>query len=81
MRHLAIALTCLAVIGGTSTAMAGDCPGNPDALGTSRVITITPEEFTSLGRIQYKQTLPLADHEVVLTFDDEIGRASCRERV
>jgi len=50
--------------------MAGDCPGNPDALGTSRVITITPEEYTSLGTIQYKQTLPLSDHEVVLTFDD-----------
>jgi peptidoglycan/xylan/chitin deacetylase (PgdA/CDA1 family) len=70
MRHLAIALSCFAVIGGASTAMAGDCPGNPDALGTSRVLTVTPEEFRSLGTIQYKQTLPLADHEVVLTFDD-----------
>jgi peptidoglycan/xylan/chitin deacetylase (PgdA/CDA1 family) len=70
MRHLAIALSFFAVIGGTSVAMAADCPGNPDALGTSRVITITPEEYTSLGSIQYKQTLPLADHEVVLTFDD-----------
>ncbi|HEX3709152.1 MAG TPA: polysaccharide deacetylase family protein [Pseudolabrys sp.] len=46
------------------------CPGNPDALGTSRVITIAPGEFSLLGTIQYKQTLPLNDHEVVLTFDD-----------
>ncbi len=46
------------------------CPGHPDALGTSRVITVTPGEFNLLGTIQYKQTLPLKDHEVVLTFDD-----------
>ena len=46
------------------------CPGNPHALGTSRVITVTPDEFSRIGTIQYKQTLPLRDHEVVLTFDD-----------
>ncbi len=50
--------------------MAGDCPGNPDALGTSRVLIISPDDFSRIGTIQYKQTLPLADHEVVLTFDD-----------
>src|SRR5579864_5001408 len=70
MRHLAIALVCLASIAGPAAAMAGDCPGNPDALGTSRVLTISPDDFSRIGRIQYKQTLPLADHEVVLTFDD-----------
>ena len=53
----------------TQEAAAG-CPGNPDAIGTSRVMTISPGEFTLLGTIQYKQTLPLKDHEVVLTFDD-----------
>ena len=46
------------------------CPGHPHALGTSRVITVSPGEFSRIGTIQYKQTLPLADHEVVLTFDD-----------
>ena len=46
------------------------CPGHPDALGTSRVITITPDEFKRIGSMQYKQDLPLKDHEVVLTFDD-----------
>jgi peptidoglycan/xylan/chitin deacetylase (PgdA/CDA1 family) len=46
------------------------CPGHPDALGTSRVITITPAEFQRIGSMQYKQELPLKDHEVVLTFDD-----------
>ena len=46
------------------------CPGHPDALGTSRVLAISPDEFTRIGRMQYKQSLPLADHEVVITFDD-----------
>jgi peptidoglycan/xylan/chitin deacetylase (PgdA/CDA1 family) len=46
------------------------CPGHPNALGTSRVLTIAPDQFKLLGTIQYKQTLPLKDHEVVLTFDD-----------
>ena len=46
------------------------CPGNPNALGTSRVLTVSPGEFSRIGTIQYKQTLPLKDHEVVLTFDD-----------
>ncbi len=50
--------------------VAASCPGNPDALGTSRVLTITPAEFSRIGTMQYKQTLPLNDHEVVLTFDD-----------
>ena len=49
---------------------AAGCPGNPDALGTSRVLTVQPGEFNLLGTIQYKQTLPLKDHEIVLTFDD-----------
>jgi peptidoglycan/xylan/chitin deacetylase (PgdA/CDA1 family) len=70
MRHLAIGLSCLAIIGGSVTALAGECPGNPNALGTSRVLAISPDEFSRIGSMQYKQTLPLADHEVVITFDD-----------
>jgi peptidoglycan/xylan/chitin deacetylase (PgdA/CDA1 family) len=50
--------------------VAVSCPGHPDALGTSRVITVTPAEFKRIGSMQYKQELPLKDHEVVLTFDD-----------
>ncbi len=49
---------------------AATCPGHPDALGTERVLTISPSEFQFLGRNDYKQSLPLKDHEVVLTFDD-----------
>src|SRR5215468_7653075 len=51
-------------------ASAETCPGNPDALGTSRALSINPREFIRLGTLQYRQTLPLKDHEVVLTFDD-----------
>jgi len=49
---------------------AGECPGNPDALGTSRTIAVRPMEYPRVGSMQYGQTLPLDDHEVVLTFDD-----------
>jgi peptidoglycan/xylan/chitin deacetylase (PgdA/CDA1 family) len=51
-------------------ARADECPGNAAALGTSRVITIDPREFPRVGTVQYSRTLPLADKEVVLTFDD-----------
>jgi peptidoglycan/xylan/chitin deacetylase (PgdA/CDA1 family) len=47
-----------------------DCPGHPDALGTSRTLVVDPKEHLRIGSMQYAETLPLADHEVVLTFDD-----------
>ena len=56
--------------GAATVARAQDCPGHPDAIGTSRVITIDPSEYQRLGTLNYQRTLPLADHEVVLTFDD-----------
>src|SRR5215831_16537298 len=65
-----VALSVCIVAGTSVSASAETCLGNPDALGTSRVLTINPSEFTLLGTIQYKQTLPLKDHEVVITFDD-----------
>jgi peptidoglycan/xylan/chitin deacetylase (PgdA/CDA1 family) len=49
---------------------AANCPGHPDALGTSRVLAIDPAEYPRIGRMQYPDSLPLADKEVVLTFDD-----------
>lgn len=49
---------------------ASDCPGNPGALGTSRTIAVDPAEHTRIGTMQYPETLPLRDREVVLTFDD-----------
>src|SRR5215472_8810041 len=46
------------------------CPGHPDALGTSRMLALDPAQFPRVGRMQYPDTLPLKDKEVVLTFDD-----------
>ena len=69
MRHFAIALVCLT--GLTLPAGANEaCLGNPDAIGTSRTITVDPATLPRIGNIQYRHTLPLEDHEVVITFDD-----------
>ena len=69
LRFIVVLFVC--ILGGVSvSASAETCPGNLDALGTSRVLTINPGEFTLLGTMQYEQTLPLKDHEVVITFDD-----------
>jgi peptidoglycan-N-acetylglucosamine deacetylase len=68
MRFIVALFVC--TVAGLSVPAFAECPGNPGALGTSRVLTMNPGEFTLLGTIQYKQTLPLKDHEVVITFDD-----------
>jgi peptidoglycan/xylan/chitin deacetylase (PgdA/CDA1 family) len=46
------------------------CPNNTNAIGTSRIIVVDPVTLPRIGSMQYKTTLPLQDHEVVLTFDD-----------
>jgi peptidoglycan/xylan/chitin deacetylase (PgdA/CDA1 family) len=52
------------------SAFAADCPGHPGALGTSRTLVVDPGEHPRIGTMQYAETLPLRDHEVVLSFDD-----------
>ena len=64
------ALACLAACLAAPAALASDCPGHPNALGTSRTLVVDPKEHPRIGTMQYAETLPLADHEVVLTFDD-----------
>jgi peptidoglycan-N-acetylglucosamine deacetylase len=51
-------------------ASAAPCPGNPDALGTERVLAIDAATTPRVGRKQFPRTLPLAAKELVLTFDD-----------
>ena len=70
MLRFIVAVFVCSVVGVSVPASAETCPGNPDALGTGRVLTINPDEFTLLGTMQYQQTLPLGDREVVITFDD-----------
>jgi peptidoglycan/xylan/chitin deacetylase (PgdA/CDA1 family) len=69
-RSVASVLCWFGLLCGLTAANAAECPGNPNALGTSRVIAVDPTEHARLGAMQYAETLPLADKEVVLTFDD-----------
>jgi peptidoglycan/xylan/chitin deacetylase (PgdA/CDA1 family) len=73
MRFGAVLCCVLAIAAGgasVTAAHAGACPGHPDALGVSRILTVDPAQFPRVGTMQYARTLDLADHEVVLTFDD-----------
>jgi peptidoglycan/xylan/chitin deacetylase (PgdA/CDA1 family) len=60
---LAIAMTSAAA------AQAADCP-RKGTLGTSRVLSVDAAATPRVGLKSFPQTLPLGDHEVVLTFDD-----------
>jgi peptidoglycan-N-acetylglucosamine deacetylase len=53
---------------GFSAARAANC--DPDALGTSRVLAIDPKVYPRIGAMDHAAALPLADNEIVLTFDD-----------
>jgi peptidoglycan/xylan/chitin deacetylase (PgdA/CDA1 family) len=48
---------------------AAECPRD-GTLGTSRVLSVDAASFPRVGLKSFPQTLPLRDHEVVLTFDD-----------
>jgi peptidoglycan/xylan/chitin deacetylase (PgdA/CDA1 family) len=52
-----------------AAAQASDCP-RKGTLGTSRILTVDPATYSRVGLKSFPQTLPLRDHEVVLTFDD-----------
>src|SRR5450756_2453214 len=43
------------------------CPGNPDALGTERVLAVDAASTPRLGRKQFPSSLPLQRKELVLT--------------
>ncbi len=68
-RRIAVCLGLFAVVTAPA-ALAADCTGHPDALGTSRTLVVDPLEHPRIGIMQYAETLPLAAGEVVLTFDD-----------
>jgi peptidoglycan/xylan/chitin deacetylase (PgdA/CDA1 family) len=58
------------VIALTWTAAAqADCP-RKGTLGTSRILSVDAAATPRVGLKSFPQTLPLGDHEVVLTFDD-----------
>src|SRR5712664_2174625 len=59
----------VALVAWTVAAQAADCP-RKGALGTSRVLSVDAANTPRVGLKSFPQTLPLRDHEVVLTFDD-----------
>jgi len=63
-------LLALVVTLAPAVATAAACPGNPDALGTGRVIEVDAKSMPRVGRKQFPSTLPLRAKELVLTFDD-----------
>jgi|SRR5271165_5173520 len=73
-RKISVRISAWAVLALASlsapAAFAEECPGHPDAIGTSRTIVVDPLAHPRIGTMQYPETLPLRDHEVVLTFDD-----------
>jgi peptidoglycan/xylan/chitin deacetylase (PgdA/CDA1 family) len=59
----------VAAVAWTAAVQAADCPRR-GALGTSRVLRVDAATTPRVGLKSFPQTLPLSDHEVVLTFDD-----------
>ena len=64
--RLAAVLCFLAA--GLSGAVAAEC--GPDKLGTSRIAEVGAHGGLLVGLKTYPNAIPLADHEVILTFDD-----------
>ena len=60
-----------------AAAQAAEC-ARKDALGTSRVLAVDAATTPRVGLKSFPQTLPLEDHEVVLTFDDGPWPATTR---
>ena len=65
----ALAVVLVASMAWTAAVREADCP-RKGTLGTSRVLAVDVATTPRVGLKSFPQTLPLADHEVVLTFDD-----------
>src|SRR5260370_39211282 len=63
------AAALVALVAGTVAPQAAECP-RKGALGTSRVLSVDAANAPRVGLKSFPQTLPLRDHELVLTFDD-----------
>ena len=70
MRAQVLAMAGALTISATGAAWAADCPGNPNAIGVSRVVQIDTTGGPAFGFAQYKVHDFLQDKEVIITFDD-----------
>jgi peptidoglycan/xylan/chitin deacetylase (PgdA/CDA1 family) len=66
---LALRAALVVTIACTPAAHAADCP-RAGTLGTARTLSVDAAQYPRVGLKSFEQTLPLEDHEVVLTFDD-----------
>jgi peptidoglycan/xylan/chitin deacetylase (PgdA/CDA1 family) len=66
IRFVFALIACLVPV----AASAESCPGNPQALGTERVLRVDAGTTPRVGRKHFPSTLPLNAKELVLTFDD-----------
>ncbi len=74
MRGIAVATYALVALTATGGGgRAGDCPRSSDAIGTSRELVIDPARYRGAEAIE---SLPLGDHELVITFDDGPRRSA-----
>lgn len=69
-RLIAPLIAAVAVVAAPSPGAADACRSRADALGTSRVLAVNAATTPRVGRKHFPETLPLADKELVLTFDD-----------
>src|SRR6516162_5176530 len=68
MRGTIFSCCLLALANGS--AVAAECPEHRETIGTTRTLVVDPPEHPLIGAFNYRESLPLEDHEVVLTFDD-----------
>jgi hypothetical protein len=64
-----LSASVLIAVGWIAVAQAADCP-RQGTLGTSRILAVDAATTPRVGLKSFPQTLPLGDHEIVLTFDD-----------
>ncbi|MBC8050799.1 MAG: polysaccharide deacetylase family protein [Chitinophagales bacterium] len=70
MRAVYIAQMCALFALLPLNAYAKDCVEDAATSGIVRTIAIQPEDGARFGKLQFSQTAPLRDKEVILTFDD-----------
>jgi peptidoglycan/xylan/chitin deacetylase (PgdA/CDA1 family) len=68
-KAMKIAAALVVALAWTAHAQAAECP-RPGTLGVARILRVDAATTPRVGLKQFPQTLPLDDHEVVLTFDD-----------
>jgi len=69
-RRRAALCAAFAISLAASAAAAADEACGPDKLGTERVAEVGTQGGLTVGLKTYPSAIPLADHEVILTFDD-----------